>query len=153
MTKPRTGDALVDAVVTAAHRLRNQANEGLRECGLSLARLKVMDSLEAQPRRMREVSDALGVVPRTLTDTVDGLETEGLVRRGGRPGGWGGGRRIPRIGAPRCYDSRSRGASGCTRRAPCWTRGTAPARPGSRPPSASNRPRPPPPPPPNDGAP
>jgi len=81
MTKPRTGDALVDAVVTAAHRLRNQANERLRECGLSLARLKVMDSLEAQPRRMREVSDALGVVPRTLTDTVDGLETEGLVRR------------------------------------------------------------------------
>ncbi|ATB29701.1 MarR family winged helix-turn-helix transcriptional regulator [Melittangium boletus] len=81
MTKPRIGDALVDAVVSTAHRLRNQANERLRECGLSLARLKVMDLLEAQPRRMREVSDALGVVPRTLTDTVDGLEAEGLVRR------------------------------------------------------------------------
>jgi DNA-binding MarR family transcriptional regulator len=81
MTRPRTGNEVVDAVLAAAHRLRQEANERLSTCGLTLARFKVLQLLEKDSLRMREVSDALGVVPRTLTDTVDGLEAEGLVKR------------------------------------------------------------------------
>lgn len=85
MPRPRTGDTLVDTLLAAAHHIRTGSNERLRECGLSLARFKVLVQLEAGPRRMCEVSDALGVVPRTLTSTVDGLEEEELVRRTEHP--------------------------------------------------------------------
>ncbi len=81
MTRPRTGNEVVDALLAAAHRMRQGANDSLRGCGLTLARFKVLQLLEKEALRMREVSDALGVVPRTLTDTVDGLEEEGLVKR------------------------------------------------------------------------
>jgi DNA-binding MarR family transcriptional regulator len=86
MPKPRTGDALLDALLATAHHLRTDANERLRAHGLSLARFKVLQLLEKNTLKMREVSDALGVVPRTLTSTVDGLETEGLVQREADPG-------------------------------------------------------------------
>jgi DNA-binding MarR family transcriptional regulator len=81
MPKPQTGDELVDAVLSTAHHLRTASNDRLRACGLSLARFKVLKLLERDRLRMREVSDVLGVVPRTLTSTVDGLESEGLVKR------------------------------------------------------------------------
>ncbi|QRN99182.1 MarR family transcriptional regulator [Archangium violaceum] len=81
MTRPRTGNEVVDALIAASHRMRQEVNERLRECGLSLARFKVLQLLEKDALRMKEVSEALGVVPRTLTDTVDGLEAEGLVKR------------------------------------------------------------------------
>ncbi len=81
MRRPRTGNEVVDALLATAHHLRTDANERLRALGLTLARFKVLELLEKERLRMREVSDALGVVPRTLTSTVDGLEAEGLVTR------------------------------------------------------------------------
>ncbi|WP_257448341.1 MarR family winged helix-turn-helix transcriptional regulator [Archangium lipolyticum] len=85
MTRPRIGNEVVDALIAASHRMRQEANERLSACGLTLARFKVLQLLEKDALRMREVSDALGVVPRTLTDTVDGLEAEGLVKREADP--------------------------------------------------------------------
>ncbi len=81
MPKPRTGDELIDTLLSTARQLRMQSNDRLSACGLSLARYKVLLLLEEERRRMREVSDALEIVPRTLTSTVDGLESEGLVKR------------------------------------------------------------------------
>ncbi|WNG51806.1 winged helix DNA-binding protein [Archangium minus] len=81
MPKPRTGDELIDTLLSTARHLRMQANDRLSACGLSLPRYKVLQLLEEERRRMREVSDALDIVPRTLTSTVDGLESEGLVKR------------------------------------------------------------------------
>ena len=81
MSRSRTGDEVLDALLATARHVRMDADEQLRAHGLSLARFKVIHLLEKDTLRMREVSDALGVVPRTLTSTVDGLEAEGLVER------------------------------------------------------------------------
>jgi DNA-binding MarR family transcriptional regulator len=78
---PRTGHDVVDAILYAAHRIRNAADNSLRECGLSLSGYKLMRALENSDRSMREISDALHVSPRTVTDIIDGLEARGLVAR------------------------------------------------------------------------
>jgi DNA-binding MarR family transcriptional regulator len=78
---PRTGHDVVDAVLYAAHRIRNAADASLRECGLSLPGYKLMRALEYSDCSMREVSDILHVSPRTVTDMIDGLEARGLVAR------------------------------------------------------------------------
>ncbi len=79
--QPQTGDEVIDAVLRAAHRLRTLVDAELRDEGLSLARMKVMRAVEGEARSMREVSGMLGIAPRSLTDSVDGLEAAGLVRR------------------------------------------------------------------------
>jgi DNA-binding MarR family transcriptional regulator len=82
---PRTGHDLVDAILYAAHRIRNAADASLRECGLSLSAYKLMRALENSDRSMREISDVLHVSPRTVTDIIDGLEARGLVARCAHP--------------------------------------------------------------------
>jgi DNA-binding MarR family transcriptional regulator len=79
--RPRTGHDIVDEVLFAAHRIRNAADAGLRDCGLSLPGYKLMCALENSDRSMREISDVLHVSPRTVTDMIDGLEARGLVAR------------------------------------------------------------------------
>jgi DNA-binding MarR family transcriptional regulator len=79
--KPQTGHDVVDALLYAAHRVRNAADARLRERGLSLQGYKLMRGLENSDRSMREISDLLHVSPRTVTDMIDGLETRGLVAR------------------------------------------------------------------------
>jgi DNA-binding MarR family transcriptional regulator len=81
MVKPRTGHDVVDALLYAAHRVRNAADARLRECGLSLQGYKLMRALEHSDLSMREISEALHVSPRTVTDITDGLEARGLVTR------------------------------------------------------------------------
>lgn len=78
---PRTGHDVVDAILYAAHRIRNAADASLRECGLSLSGYKLMRALENSDCSMREISDVLHVSPRTVTDIIDGLEARGLVAR------------------------------------------------------------------------
>jgi DNA-binding MarR family transcriptional regulator len=79
--KADTGDATLDAVLDAAQRARTAADACLRKDGLSVPRYKLLRSLEAGSLSMREVSDALGISPRTVTDLIDGLEERGLVSR------------------------------------------------------------------------
>jgi DNA-binding MarR family transcriptional regulator len=83
--KPSTGNEVVDALVYAAHRVRNNADTQLRACGLSFPSYKLMRELENSDRSMREMSDLLHISPRTVTDMIDGLETRGLVARSPHP--------------------------------------------------------------------
>jgi DNA-binding MarR family transcriptional regulator len=83
--KPQTGHDVVDALLYAAHRVRNAADARLRERGLSLQGFKLMRALENSDLSMREISDALHVSPRTVTDMIDGLEARRLVARHAHP--------------------------------------------------------------------
>jgi DNA-binding MarR family transcriptional regulator len=83
--KPQTGHDVVDALLYAAHRVRNAADARLRERGLSLQGYKLMRGLENSDRSMREISEHLHVSPRTVTDMIDGLEARGLVARHAHP--------------------------------------------------------------------
>jgi DNA-binding MarR family transcriptional regulator len=83
--KPQTGHDVVDALLYAAHRVRNAADARLRERGLSLQGYKLMRALENSDLSMREISDVLHVSPRTVTDMTDGLEARGLVARHAHP--------------------------------------------------------------------
>jgi DNA-binding MarR family transcriptional regulator len=83
--KPQTGHDVVDALLFAAHRVRNAADARLRERGLSLQGFKLMRALENSDRSMREISDVLHVSPRTVTDMIDGLEARRLVARHAHP--------------------------------------------------------------------
>ena len=54
--------------------------------GVSPARLRLLGVLHCRgPQIMSEVSDELGVTARNVTALVDGLESEGLVRRAPHP--------------------------------------------------------------------
>jgi DNA-binding MarR family transcriptional regulator len=79
--RPATGSDAVDAIIYAAHRIRITTGAALREHGLSLSSLKLLRALADGDRSMREVSQALHVSPRTITDMIDGLEARGLVAR------------------------------------------------------------------------
>jgi len=83
--KPQTGHDTVDALLYAAHRVRNAADAALRERGLSLQGYKLMRALENSDHSMREISDVLHVSPRTVTDMIDGLQARGLVIRQPHP--------------------------------------------------------------------
>ena len=69
-----------------APRLVEIQDLGAREYGMSYARGRVVAALHASgPVRMRELSDAVGVVPRTITGLVDALEADGWVERHAHP--------------------------------------------------------------------
>jgi DNA-binding MarR family transcriptional regulator len=81
--RPASGDAVVDALLTAGHAVRVATDAALREDGLSLARKKVLGVLAraGEPVALRQLSDAIGIAPRSVTALVDGLEADRLVRR------------------------------------------------------------------------
>lgn len=54
--------------------------------GISYARLRLLEDLHCRgPQKMRALADELGLTPRNITDAVDALESEGLVRRTAHP--------------------------------------------------------------------
>jgi DNA-binding MarR family transcriptional regulator len=70
-----------------APRLVEIQDLGAREYGMSYARGRVVAALHALgPVKMRELSDAVGVTPRTITGLVDALEADGWVERRPDPG-------------------------------------------------------------------
>lgn len=64
------------------HRMFRAVNEEMSECGLSMARTKVLMRLrELGPTRQSVLADLFGLAPRSITDVVDALERQGLAER------------------------------------------------------------------------
>lgn len=78
-----SSDPLVDELFDTTVVLRTFVESRLRPIGSSVARLRALRILarEGVPLRMRDLSDMLGVAPRTTTTVVDSLEQDGLVER------------------------------------------------------------------------
>jgi len=62
--------------LTVHHRMRRAVDDGMTDCGLSLARTKVLGYLRHGPTRPSVLAAALGVAPHTITDVVDALERD-----------------------------------------------------------------------------
>ncbi|WP_375504311.1 MarR family winged helix-turn-helix transcriptional regulator [uncultured Jatrophihabitans sp.] len=68
------------------HRIHRLVDEAMNDAGLSLSRAKVLRVLAQQgPVNQATVAYALGFAPRSVTDTLDALEREGLATRGPDP--------------------------------------------------------------------
>lgn len=80
---PGSSDPLIDEMFATTHRLRSYVDGRLAEKGTSVAQLRALRFLAhaAEPLRMRDLSDMLGVAARTATSLVDALERDGLVVR------------------------------------------------------------------------
>jgi len=77
---------VADRFFAVAALLRKQANVGLRDQGLTMARGKLLSILERRgPTRNSALGAKLGISPRSVTDAVDALEQDGLVRRESDP--------------------------------------------------------------------
>ena len=63
-------------------RMHRLLDRRMAECGASFARTKFLLYLEKEgPSRATDIADLLGLAPRTVTEGLDGLERDGLVRR------------------------------------------------------------------------
>jgi MarR family len=103
--------AVVDALFEFAPAFNALMEAGLAARGLSLSRATLLWELAARgPAIQRELADALGVVPRTVTGMVDELAARKLVERVPHP------QRPPRLhGHPhRARPSTDRSAAGRT---------------------------------------
>ncbi len=74
---------LADLLHRLTKRLRRAQAERLAPLGLTPAQERALRMItrSAQPPRMTELADHLGIVPRSVTTVVDALEEAGLVRR------------------------------------------------------------------------
>lgn len=64
------------------HQLHRIVDQAMSSAGLSLARAKVLLRLDAHgPMNQATLAGLLGFAPRSVTETVDGLERDGLVTR------------------------------------------------------------------------
>ncbi|HKV88803.1 MAG TPA: MarR family transcriptional regulator [Candidatus Dormibacteraeota bacterium] len=72
------------ALRLAANRVHAAMERWTEAHGLSESRLRVLMTLYRSPQHrlpLGELAELLGVVPRTMTDVVDVLERDGLIRR------------------------------------------------------------------------
>lgn len=68
------------------HRIRRVVDEAMNQAGLSLSRTKVLGVLaEHGPVNQAAVASVLGFAPRSVTETLDVLEREGLATRSSDP--------------------------------------------------------------------
>ena len=72
---------VADLLAQAFRRLHRGTNEALAPLGLSRTQARVIRLLADGPLRMTVIAERLTVVPRTVTDLVDGVEALGLVAR------------------------------------------------------------------------
>ena len=64
------------------HQLHRIVDQAMCSAGLSLARAKVLMRLDAHgAMNQATLAGLLGFAPRSVTETVDGLERDGLVQR------------------------------------------------------------------------
>ena len=68
--------------LSLGYRLRRVVDDGMTAGGLSLARTKVLQVLERRGAlRQSALAEELGHAPRSVTQSVEALEREGLVER------------------------------------------------------------------------
>jgi DNA-binding MarR family transcriptional regulator len=68
--------------LAVGHYLRKVVDASMTAGGLSLARTKVLEVLvRRSPLQQSELADALGHAPRSVTQSVEALERDGLVER------------------------------------------------------------------------
>ena len=72
---------ITDLLGQIVRRLHRGTSDALAPLGLSRAQSRVVRLLADGPLRMAAIADRLDVVPRTITDLVDGVEAAGLVAR------------------------------------------------------------------------
>ena len=74
---------IADLIGEAARRIRIRSREALTERDVSWAQLRALRacSRSAEPMRMSELADRLGIARRSATSVVDELERRGLVER------------------------------------------------------------------------
>jgi DNA-binding MarR family transcriptional regulator len=81
-------NAIASALVQAAHRVESRLEEALAGVGLSIAKfetLSVLVSQQDRPISLSELAAKLVCVKSNVTQLVDRLETEGLVKRANDP--------------------------------------------------------------------
>jgi DNA-binding MarR family transcriptional regulator len=77
-----TAERIAGRLFSLAPRLVEILDLGAREYGMTYSRGRVVAALHASgPLLMRELSEAVGVTPRTITGLVDALEADGWVER------------------------------------------------------------------------
>ena len=80
-------ERIAGRLFSLAPRLVEILDLGAREYGMTYSRGRVVAALHASgPMLMRELSEAVGVSPRTITGLVDALEADGWVERRAVPG-------------------------------------------------------------------
>ena len=79
--------AVASALVQAAHRVEARLEEALAGVGLSIAKFETLSILVSQDRpiSLSELASKLVCVRSNVTQLVDRLETEGLVKRADDP--------------------------------------------------------------------
>ena len=84
---PYVNNAVASAMVQAAHRVEAHLEEALAGVGLSIAKFETLSILVSQDRpiRLSELASKLVCVRSNVTQLVDRLETEGLVKRAADP--------------------------------------------------------------------
>ena len=77
-----TPEALAAAASTFVGAFDRWAGRKAADAGASVPRLRLLNAVHCHgPLKMADLADALAVTPRNVTALVDGLESDGLVRR------------------------------------------------------------------------
>lgn len=78
-----TAGDLSDQLLRLTRRLNHAHRHNFAPVGVTPAQARLLRTLtqDAEPPRMADLAERLGVVPRQVTTLVDGLEEHGLVRR------------------------------------------------------------------------
>ena len=77
-----TPEQVGERYLAVHRRIFRAVNEEMSECGLSMARTKVLMRLREQgPTRQSMLAADFGLAPHSITDIVDALERQGLAAR------------------------------------------------------------------------
>jgi DNA-binding MarR family transcriptional regulator len=77
-----TPEQVGERYLAVHHRMFRAVNDQMSECGLSMARTKVLMRLREQgPTRQSVLAADFGLSPHSITDIVDALERLGLAER------------------------------------------------------------------------
>src|SRR5882757_804065 len=68
--------------LSSAYQVRRLVDEHMVAHGLSLSRTKMLQMLELRgPSQQAVLAEALDLAPRSVTQTLEGLERDGLIKR------------------------------------------------------------------------
>jgi DNA-binding MarR family transcriptional regulator len=107
---PCSGASLAMRVVHAASRVGDRIERGLEPAGLSLAKMGVLRHLVAagEPLPLGQLAERLSCVRSNVTQLVDRLEGDGLVRRVPDPGDRRSVLAVITDAGRRCYEAGAR---------------------------------------------